>query len=317
MPATSPGSLIDTVTPSIAIARCRSSSSAEQRRVAGDVGDDAERCVELGRCARSCRPARRPSRRRSTATRRAPRRRASICCGRARRRALGHHRGGEAGAAGAAGPDRSPRRCGATRLTLTSGMAWFVDGDHGQAVGEMLDVRRAARPGTTSGPGAGGATRSASGAGLDDRDIGGRDQRRGLRRSAARRDRVLVRAVPRPPRADSGPRALASSRSQRRATRWMSAGVTAAIWARRRSAARGIAVDDHRLGDRGRLAVDGLAAAAARWSAIRSSPRCSSAAVTGVVAEAGDLAPQRRLAGLGGLAAGEDRIDGERAAAPA
>ena len=75
-----------------------------------------------------------------------------------------------------------------------------------------------------------------------------------------------------------------------------------------------VAGEQHRLGQRLGPALDGLALAqrageqfVLRLGQLGGGDR--------LVAEAGDLAPQRRFAGLGALALREDRIDGEIAAA--
>ena len=206
------------------------------------------------------------------ARRRAPRPRGRSASAERVARALGHHRGGRAPRCRRGRRDRRPSRRRATSEAVTSGKRAVRHGDHGEAVGEPLHVRRRH----------GGHDLRARRRRRDPLGLGRRLRRSRISAGAAsaaacdRRgggDRVLARRRSALPRADSGPRALASSRSQRRATRWMSAGVTAAISReppvggarrrRRRSPPR-------RAPRRGPRRSRGRAA---RRSAVRSSPR--------------------------------------------
>ena len=171
-------------------------------RVAGDVGDDRERRVGIGGADGEAEPCALPA---GVASERGAERldRGVDLGGRARRRALAHHRGGQRRGAGAPVRIRS-RAAARDQRGADQGKRPVGHGDHGEAVGEPLHVgRRHRRHDLGRGRRRSDPLRLARR--LDDPDIGRRGERRGLRR------RRRFRSCPRSrrsgsPRAGSGRR---------------------------------------------------------------------------------------------------------------
>ena len=216
-------------TASIAIARCRSSSSSARVGVAGDVGDDGER---RGRASpvRTVRPSRRAVPARAAAERGAERLDRAVDLGRpsgSRCLRSSPRRSSSAVPARPCGSAAAPPRVdqamrdqrqarGSGRVITVRPLAsrWIVGRRHGR---HDLRARRRRRDPL------------GLGRRLDDRGSRPAGSSGAACTVAAVAMRVLARAVLRSPRADSGSRRSPRRAASARATRWMSAGVTAAI----------------------------------------------------------------------------------------